>query len=394
MSRDAYLAATKGGTDRAAARAFSDKAQRSYSSQQNNRTGQTNQGTRQSSFDRKSSFWDRGTSGKDNEIRNADGLTQAEVKQMKALADKRNESAYQESLKRQEKMRQAIELQRVTGGNVNPETGGLTDKELEFMRDQGLFAMESSGAMDNFGLEVESNRLKKIINEGGAGYKEALAELARLHGSQGKPNEELAKINALGIQEYLKRKTKGDPDAIENILQGKTGIEGLSPDFFKNFVYGGDDPEKSKQIGTGNLNWGKEYGKLGGDALGYDEFGTTSFNDADEQFRNDFYTLQNKKAPINAAYRNLLKSRLGYSSSPYGGGGGGGGGYGGYGGGGGGGGSGYGVSGFGQDQMPQGYQRGQVGPGSLQEQVNQMYLGMSGAGMQKKRGGIASLLGL
>ena len=124
MSRDAYLAATKGGTDRAAARAFSDKAQRSYSSQQNNRTGQTNQGTRQSSFDRKS-----GTSGKDNEIRNADGLTQAEVKQMKALADKRNESAYQESLKRQEKMRQAIELQRVTGGNVNPETGGLTDKE-------------------------------------------------------------------------------------------------------------------------------------------------------------------------------------------------------------------------------------------------------------------------
>ena len=36
MSRDAYLAATKGGTDRAAARAFSNKAQRSYSSQQNN----------------------------------------------------------------------------------------------------------------------------------------------------------------------------------------------------------------------------------------------------------------------------------------------------------------------------------------------------------------------
>ena len=55
---------------------------------------------------------------------------------------------------------------------------------------------------------------------------------------------------------------------------------------------------------------------------------------------------------------------------------------------------GYGISGFGQDRMPQGYQRGQVGPGNLQEQVNQMYLGMSGAGMQKKRGGIVSLLGL
>ena len=71
MGRGAYLAATRGGTDRAAARAFSDRAQRSYSSQQNNQTGQNNQGTRQSSFDLKS-----GTSGKDNEIRNADGLTQ------------------------------------------------------------------------------------------------------------------------------------------------------------------------------------------------------------------------------------------------------------------------------------------------------------------------------
>ena len=378
MSRDAYLAATKGGTDRAAARAFSDKAQRSYSSQQNNRTGQTNQGTRQSSFDRKSSFWDRGTSGKDNEIRNADGLTQAEVKQMKALADKRNESAYQESLKRQEKMRQAIELQRVTGGNVNPETGGLTDKELEFMRDQGLFAMESSGAMDNFGLEVESNRLKKIINEGGAGYKEALAELTRLHGG----NEELAKINALGIQEYINRKTKGDPDAMTDILTGGE-IEGLSPDFFKTFA------GQTSGVGIGRDKLG-DY--ISGDALGYDEFGTTSFNDADEQFRNDFYTLQNKNAPIDAAYKNLLKNRLGYSSNPYGVGGGGGGygGYGGYGGGGSGGGGGYGYN-----QYPQqGIQQAPgVNPGTLQETVSQGFL--SGMGAPRfSRGGIVSLLRL
>jgi len=378
MSRDAYLAATKGGTDRAAARAFSDKAQRSYSSQQNNRTGQTNQGTRQSSFDRKSSFWDRGTSGKDNEIRNADGLTQAEVKQMKALADKRNESAYQESLKRQEKMRQAIELQRVTGGNVNPETGGLTDKELEFMRDQGLFAMESSGAMDNFGLEVESNRLKKIINEGGAGYKEALAELTRLHGG----NEELAKINALGIQEYINRKTKGDPDAMTDILTGGE-IEGLSPDFFKTFA------GQTSGVGIGRDKLG-DY--ISGDALGYDEFGTTSFNDADEQFRNDFYTLQNKNAPIDAAYKNLLKNRLGYSSNPYGVGGGGGGygGYGGYGGGGSGGGGGYGYN-----QYPQqGIQQAPgVNPGTLQETVSQGFLGGMGA-PRFSRGGIVSLLRL
>ena len=370
MPRDAYLAATKGGTDRAAARSFSDKAQRSYSSQQNNRTGQTNQGTRQSSFDLKS-----GTSGKDNEIRNADGLTQAEVKQMKALADKRNEAAYQESLKRQEKMRQAIELQRVTGGNVNPETGGLTDKELEFMRDQGLFAMESSGAMDNFGLEVESNRLKKIINEGGAGYKEALAELTRLHGG----NEELAKINALGIQEYINRKTKGDPNAMTDILTGGE-IEGLSPDFFKTFA------GQTSGVGIGRDKLG-DY--ISGDALGYDEFGTTSFNDADEQFRNDFYTLQNKNAPIDAAYKNLLKNRLGYSSNPYGVGGGGGG-YGGYGGSGGGGVGGYSFNEYAQ----QGIQQAPgVNPGSLQETVSQGFLGGMGA-PRFSRGGIVSLLRL
>ena len=68
---------------------------------------------------------------------------------------------------------------------------------------------------------------------------------------------------------------------------------------------------------------------------------------------------------------------------------------GGYGGGGGGGGYGFSMQ---QDPMAQGYQRGQVGPGTLQEQVNQIYLGMSNLnpapGFQKKRGGIVSLLRL
>ena len=89
-----------------------------------------------------------------------------------------------------------------------------------------------------------------------------------------------------------------------------------------------------------------------------------------------------------------------YKPQPLQGGGGGGwggwGGWGGYGGGGGGGG-GYGYSG-GQDPMQQGYQRGKVGPGTLQEQVNQIYLGMSNInpapGFQKSRGGIVSLLRL
>ena len=80
----------------------------------------------------------------------------------------------------------------------------------------------------------------------------------------------------------------------------------------------------------------------------------------------------------------------------YGGGGGWGSGWGGYGGGGGSGG-GYGFS-MQQDPMQQGYQRGKVGPGSLQEQVNQIYLGMgnlnAAPGFNKNRGGIISLLGL
>ena len=77
--------------------------------------------------------------------------------------------------------------------------------------------------------------------------------------------------------------------------------------------------------------------------------------------------------------------------------GGGGGGWGGYGGYGGGGGGGYGW-GLQQDPMQRGYQREIVGPGTLQEQVNQLYLGM-GTPQQSNpqrfsRGGIVSLLRL
>ena len=89
-------------------------------------------------------------------------------------------------------------------------------------------------------------------------------------------------------------------------------------------------------------------------------------------------------------------SAFGHMGTAPGGTGGGGGWGGGYGGGGGGSGGG---SGFGlqtHDPMQQGYQRGQVGPGTLQEQVNQIYLGMSNLnaapGFNKNRGGIVSLV--
>ena len=339
------------------------------SSQQNNQTGQNNQNTGRKVY--------RDTKAEEerNEGSYLDTVIPGTNETHREKRNREANAAYLASQQRQEDMQRAINLQKVTGGNLNPDTGGLTDEELEFMRNTGLFAMEASGAMDNFGLEVEANRLKKIINEGGAGYKEALAELTRLSGG----NEELAKINALGIQEYINRKTKGDPKAMTDIISGKTKIEGLSPDFFKNFT---------SQTGNVAIDRDKLGTFIGGDALGYDKFGTTSFNDADAQFRSDFYTLQDKNAPIDAAYKNLLKSRLGYSSSPYGFGGGGGGGYGyGYGGGSGGGG-GYGLNmGMGMQGQPR--QRAQVGPGDLQERVNQSFLS---GGRPFAKGGIVSLV--
>jgi hypothetical protein len=216
-------------------------------------------------------------------------------------------------LTKEQKFQEALRLQKMARGDL----GTLTPEELQLMRDSGLLAMEASGAMDNWSYESEINRLKEIIKTGGDGsttYGEALAELARLHGSQGKPNEELAKINALGIQEYLNRKTKGDYDRQEDILSKKTGIEGLSPDFFDNFLRTTGNVEEAyfdKTTGKRTVE-GAPNSQLGvsGDALGYDEFG---LNDADENYWKDFYTLQNTTDPIDNRYKSLLQSKLGYN---------------------------------------------------------------------------------
>jgi len=288
----------------------------------------------------------------------------------------------------------------------------LTDEEkdylsdVQFMQDEGVYGGVS-------GYEAEINKLKKNIVEGGAGYEDALRALAYLSGTKGDPtwtpsgemspgavtpNEELAKISALGIKEYLRRKTKGDYQLQEDILTGKTPIEGLSPDFFKTFT--------GQTAGVGTTYYDKNTGKvvkegdpnaqlgLWGNALGFDPSGQFSWS----QIQDD-PELYNKYLNRGTLWDDPLSGLFPKYSGGAGGGGGGGwgGGYGGYGGGGGSGGGGYGYSG-GQDPMAQGYQRGQVGPGSLQEQVNQIYLGMSNLnaapGFQKSRGGIVSLLGL
>ena len=192
-------------------------------------------------------------------------------------------------------------------------------ERLQFSQDEGVYGGVS-------GYESEVNKMKKAIVEGGAGYKEALAGLTRLSGG----NEELAKISALGIQEYLNRKSKGDPGAMSDIITGKTQIEGLSPEFFKNLT---------KQ--TGNLDIGTDplgtY--IGGDAMGYDPTGAYTWSDIEsDPTLYDKYLNRGKNwyDPLSGLFDPPKQkyyggpSGGGFSGWP-GGGGGGGGGYGGYG---------------------------------------------------------------
>ena len=199
--------------------------------------------------------------------------------------------SYQDSLDKQKKVKDAIKLSenlRAQGVTADQLTDEEKDQlsDLQFMQDEGVYGGVS-------GYEAEVNKMKKDIAEGTAGYKDSLAGLARLSGGADGPNEELAKISALGVQEYLRRKSKGDYGIQEDIITGKRKIEGLSPDFFKNFAYGGDDPDKRKQIGTAGTGI-QYYNKITGepttaddpdrelsfygDAMGYDPSGQFSWS--------------------------------------------------------------------------------------------------------------------
>ena len=319
-------------------------------------------------------------------------------------------NAYQDSLDKQKRTQDAMALAKdLRKAGVTADQ--LTDEEkdqlsdLQFMQDEGVYGGVS-------GYEAEVNKMKKAIVEGGAGYEDALRALAYLSGTRGEatpagigggmvpgevtPNEELAKISALGVQEYLKRKTKGDPKALTDIITGKTKIEGLSPDFFKNFAgpkkginpYTGKETTWSNTAGLG-IGTDEKGTYIYGNALGYDPTGAYTWSDI-ESDEKGLYQKYLKRGelwddPLSGLFP---KSTSGGVTGDDGGG------YGygyGYGGGGRGGGGGY---GYGDDEDPlaRGYQRGKVGPGGLLEAVNQLYFRLSGMG--KKRGGIVSLLEL
>ena len=282
MGRGAYLAATRGGTDRAAARAFSDRAQRSYSSQQNNQTGQNNQGTRQSSFDLKS-----GTSGKDNEIRNADGLTQVEVKQMKALADKRNEAAYQASLAKQEDMRKAMNLAYNTVNNQQQSNfQNLSDSQKQFLIDSGFAAAESEGILGGtMGAELVSNQLKKDLANATTEeeYNKALEALDNLHGDY-RITDQMASMDLLQHDPSAVY-SFGDVESNPQLYQAYQDMasKNLTPQQYTNYMNQISAFGHSPQTGGGFGGGGGGYGGYGGGGGSGDGVGGYSFNEYAQQ---------------------------------------------------------------------------------------------------------------
>ena len=154
----------------------------------------------------------------------------------------------------------------------------------------GFFGMQGEGMLGGVTAgEKEINAQKKIIQQGGAGYDQALASLTAQFGS-----EELAKMSALGIDEYLRRKTKGDYGAMEDILRPmddpkRKVIEGLENFNFNKFIgQTGGLEEQYYDKNTGKAITDEEAKNnpnaqlgLGGDAMGHDPSGVYTWEDVE-----------------------------------------------------------------------------------------------------------------
>jgi len=267
-----------------------------------------------------------------NTVKNEDGLTQDEINKIKAQNQAANEAAYEASKARQEELRKAIAFMQSQQSNQSGQINldNIDNKKLEEIAKTGLFAMEASGDLGGtFGAEIEANKLKYAL-------------------ANAQTNEEAAAIRATMEKMGYSNVSQYDPFTAE---------------------------------GKSNPNYNPN--------LGFDPTGVLSFGDveSDPNLKFSYYGLQNKNASADQI-RQFLPNVYGYKSSGLGGlgGGGGYGGYGGYGSGGGGGGGGFSYD-MGMQGQPQ--QRGQVGPGGLQEQVNQAFLS---GGKPFAKGGIVSLV--
>jgi len=261
----------------------------------------------------------------------------------------RSRTAYEASLAKQEEMRKSIAL----AYNVNKDDGSgrstidqstsnfqnLDNDQKQQLIDSGFAAAESSGVLGGtMGAELVTNQLKKQLAEATTDEE---------------ANVILGKLQQLGFSNV----TQYDPF--------NTGATAYDPDNLYNA------------------------------ALGYDPSAVYSFSSDIDRYKGGtylkdaFYDMQNKNLTPKE-YTNYMNKISAFGHSPqtgsgFGGGGGGGYGYGSGGGGGGGGGYYYGTGGG----SPQTYQRGQVGPGNLQEQVNQAFLS---GGKPFAKGGIVSLV--
>ena len=319
----------------------SNPADRSYytsgrntSSQNNNRTGQNNQNTGIRVTKKTQKEIDESNEGSYlNTVIAGTGETYKERRNREA------HEAFKASQERQEQLQRAINLvdtKKDNQGNVNIDN--LTDQQLEDIAKTGLFAMEASGDLGGtFGAEIEANKAKLRFQQTGDA-----TELKRLGYDPGVINS---------MDPYIT-----DPNNPNEVLRDENGNPIPNPNFDS--------------------------------SLAYDPTGTLSFGDVESNpnLKFSYYGLQNKNASADQI-RQFLPNVYGYSATRPGGIGGFGGGYGyGYGGGSGGGG-GYGLNmGMGMQGQPR--QRGQVGPGDLQERVNQAFL--SGGQQSRARGGIIS----
>ena len=190
-------------------------------------------------------------------------------------------------------------------------------------KQSGFFGAQAEGMLGGVtGLEKDINAQKaaylKAITEGGESWEPGMEALASLTAQFG-GNEELAKMNALGVQEYLKTKFKigggetagwtGDYQGFEDVVTGKAQIKGL-----ENFDFGKFIDQ------TAGLDWGKDYGALKGDAMGYDPSGVYTWGDVqDDPWLSEAYygltTGDPTKIPDHL-YDKYLKEILYYGNPP------------------------------------------------------------------------------
>ena len=368
MGRGSYLARTQGGYSRP-----SSNTQQSRQSQSDNRFGGNIEraNTRVVSPRVAPQIINRDNEKDDSGI---------DIDAIRKANEARNDAAYEASLAKQADMRRAIDMAYGTNrlsdenqkaydeetlrllklkGTKNevPDVGigkgsiidestsnfqNLDNDQKQQLIDSGFAAAESSGVLGGtMGAELVTNQLKKQLAEATTDEE---------------ANVILGKLQQLGFSNV----TQYDPF--------NTGATAYDPDNLYNA------------------------------ALGYDPSAVYSFSSDIDRYeggtylKDAFYNMQspNLTPKDYTNYMNQI-SAFGHSPQKSFGGSGGGGGYGyGYGGGGGSGGGG----GYMYDMgggFPQTYQRGQVGPGNLQEQVNQAYLS---GGKGFARGGIVSLLRL